>query len=106
MTEMITRFAPSPTGNLHIGGARTALINYIHKSKNADSKFYLRIEDTDKERSTEEFKRNILKSLRWLGLNWDNDPQIQSENITRHLEIANQLLKKKRLINVFVMKKS
>ena len=60
MTKMITRFAPSPTGNLHIGSARTALINYICKSKNNDSKLYLRIEDTDKDRSKEEFKNNIL----------------------------------------------
>ena len=93
MTEYITRFAPSPTGNLHIGSARTALINYIFKSKHPKSKFYLRIEDTDKKRSTEEFKNNILNSLNWLGISWDNDPQIQSQNIDRHLEIANDLLK-------------
>jgi len=92
MTEMITRFAPSPSGNLHIGSARTALINFISKSKNINSKLYLRIEDTDKERSTEEFKNNILIGLKWLGINWDNEPQIQSQNINRHLEIANKLL--------------
>jgi len=92
MTKMITRFAPSPTGNLHIGSARTALINYICKSKNNDSKLYLRIEDTDKERSKEEFKNNILSGLKWLGIDWDNEPQIQSQNINRHLEIANELL--------------
>ena len=92
MTEMITRFAPSPTGNLHIGSARTALINFISKSKNINSKLYLRIEDTDKERSTEEFKDNILSSLKWLGIDWDNEPQIQSQNINRHFEIANKLL--------------
>ena len=92
MTKMITRFAPSPTGNLHIGSARTALINYICKSKNNDSKLYLRIEDTDKDRSKEEFKNNILSSLKWLGIDWDNEPQIQSHNINRHLEIANKLL--------------
>jgi len=94
MTVLITRFAPSPTGNLHIGSARTALINFIFKSQNPNSKFYLRIEDTDKQRSTEEYKNNILKGLKWLGINWDNEPQIQSENINRHIEIANQLLKK------------
>jgi glutamyl-tRNA synthetase len=93
MTGYITRFAPSPTGNLHIGGARTALINYIYKSQHADSKLYLRIEDTDKKRSTKEFKDNIISGLKWLGINWDNDPQIQSQNINRHLEIANKLLK-------------
>ncbi|MDC0453238.1 glutamate--tRNA ligase [Alphaproteobacteria bacterium] len=94
MTKMITRFAPSPTGNLHIGSVRTALINFICKSKDIDSKLYLRIEDTDKERSKEEFKNNILSGLQWLGLDWDNEPQIQSQNINRHLEIANKLLNK------------
>ena len=94
MTKMITRFAPSPTGNLHIGSARTALINYICKSKNNNSKLYLRIEDTDKDRSKEEFKNNILSGLKWLGIDWDNEPQIQSHNINRHLEIANKLLNK------------
>ncbi len=92
MTEIITRFAPSPTGNLHIGSARTALINFIFKSKNINSRLYLRIEDTDKERSNEKFKNNILHSLQWLGIDWDNEPQIQSQNINRHLEIANKLL--------------
>ena len=92
MTKMITRFAPSPTGNLHIGSARTALINFICRSKDINSKLYLRIEDTDKERSKEEFKNNILSGLKWLGLDWDNEPQIQSQNINRHLEIANKLL--------------
>ena len=92
MTKMITRFAPSPTGNLHIGSARTALINFICKSKHEDSKLYLRIEDTDRERSKEEFQNNILSGLQWLGIDWDNEPQIQSQNINRHLEIANKLL--------------
>ena len=92
MTKLITRFAPSPTGNLHIGGARTALINYILSAQSATSKLYLRIEDTDKNRSTEEYKDNILSGLSWLGINWDNEPQIQSQNINRHLEIANKLL--------------
>ena len=89
---MIARFAPSPTGNLHIGSARTALINFICKSKDIDSRLYLRIEDTDKARSKEEFKNNILSGLQWLGIDWDNEPQIQSQNINRHLEIANKLL--------------
>ncbi len=92
MTGYITRFAPSPTGNLHIGSARTALINYIFKSQQPNSKLYLRIEDTDKKRSTEEFKNSILNGLKWLGVNWDNSPQIQSNNINRHLQIANNLL--------------
>jgi glutamyl-tRNA synthetase len=92
MTKIITRFAPSPTGNLHIVGARAALINFICKSQNINSKLYLRIEDTDKKRSTKEFKDNILNGLKWLGIDWDNEPQIQSQNINRHLEIANKLL--------------
>ena len=92
MTELITRFAPSPTGNLHIGSARTALINFILKSKNTNSKLYLRIEDTDESRSEEKYKDNILNGLRWLGIDWDNEPQIQSQNLNRHLEIANKLL--------------
>ena len=96
MTRYITRFAPSPTGNLHIGSARTALINYIFQAQNPDSKLYLRIEDTDRIRSTEEFKENIISGLKWLGIKWDNDPQIQSSNINRHLEIAKNLLKNKK----------
>ena len=96
MTKYITRFAPSPTGNLHLGSARTALINYIFKSQYPDSKLYLRIEDTDKIRSTQEFKDNIISGLKWLGIKWDNEPQIQSLNINRHLEIALNLLKNKK----------
>ena len=95
MTGYITRFAPSPTGNLHIGSARTALINYIFKSQQPNSKLYLRIEDTDKKRSTEEFKNNIISGLKWLGIHWDGEPQIQSQNIKRHLAIANNLLTNK-----------
>ena len=94
MTNIITRFAPSPTGNLHIGSARTALINFIIKSQNKDSKLYLRIEDTDKIRSKDKYSINIIESLKWLGITWDNKPQIQSSNIKRHLEIANTLLEK------------
>tara|TARA_Y100001970_G_scaffold37879_1_gene46779 strand:+ start:1091 stop:2488 length:1398 start_codon:yes stop_codon:yes gene_type:complete len=96
MTRFITRFAPSPTGNLHIGSARTALINYIFKTQHPDSKLYLRIEDTDKIRSTKEFKENIISGLQWLGIKWDNDPQIQSLNIARHIEVAKNLLKNKK----------
>ena len=84
MTPIITRFAPSPTGNLHIGSARTALINFIVNQQNPLSKFYIRIEDTDKERSRSEFSQNILKGLEWLGLNWENEIQIQSQRIKRH----------------------
>ncbi len=94
MTKYITRFAPSPTGNLHIGSARTALLNYIVSQQNPSSKFYLRIEDTDKLRSKTEFTQNILDGLSWLGINWENDIQIQSKRIKRHQEIAKLLLEK------------
>tara|TARA_Y100000590_G_scaffold20401_2_gene23801 strand:+ start:5531 stop:6937 length:1407 start_codon:yes stop_codon:yes gene_type:complete len=95
MSNDITRFAPSPTGNLHLGGARTALINYIISKKNNNSKFYLRIEDTDKERSKAEYQDNIIESLKWLGLKWDSEPQIQSKRIDRHIEVAKHLLNNK-----------
>ncbi len=96
MTIFKTRFAPSPTGNLHLGGARTALINYIISNKSESSKFYLRIEDTDHERSKQEYTDNITNSLKWLGLNWDDDIQVQSQRALRHQSIANELLTKKR----------
>ena len=96
MTMLKTRFAPSPTGNLHLGGARTALINYIISKKSESSKFYLRIEDTDKERSKQEYTNNIANSLKWLGLNWDEDIQVQSQRVSRHQEIAKELLQKKK----------
>ena len=89
----ITRFAPSPTGPLHIGGIRTALFNWLLAKKNK-GKFYLRIEDTDKERSKDEYKSQIIQSLKWIGINYDNKEYIQSENIKKHKEIAEELLKK------------
>ena len=95
MTPIVTRFAPSPTGNLHIGSARTALVNFIVFKQNPLSKFYLRIEDTDKQRSKTEFTDNIVNGLRWLGLYWENEIQIQSQRIDRHREIANKLLESK-----------
>ena len=95
MTNIITRFAPSPTGNLHVGSARTALINFIVSQQNQNSKFHLRIEDTDKERSKKEFTKNILDGLNWLGIKWDKNIQIQSERIDRHRDIAKILLEKK-----------
>ncbi|HJD59427.1 MAG TPA: glutamate--tRNA ligase, partial [Rickettsia endosymbiont of Omalisus fontisbellaquei] len=72
MTNVITRFAPSPTGFLHIGSARTALFNYLFARHN-NGKFLLRIEDTDKERSTEAAVEAIFSGLKWLGLNWDGE---------------------------------
>ena len=89
--QVITRFAPSPTGNLHIGGARTALYNWLFAHKN-HGRMVLRIEDTDKERSTDTALENILDGMRWLGLNWDGDIYYQSQFIKKHQEIAYQLL--------------
>ncbi len=93
MNFVATRFAPSPTGPLHIGGVRTALFNWLF-SRNNKGKFYLRIEDTDKERSKEEFKKQIIDSLAWIGINHDDKEYIQSKNINKHKEIAEELLKK------------
>lgn len=90
--KVITRFAPSPTGFLHIGGARTALFNYLF-SKHYGGKFLLRIEDTDKKRSTKPAIDAIIEGLSWLNLNWDNNIVMQSENINVHQEAALSLLK-------------
>ena len=87
------RFAPSPTGPLHIGGVRTALFNWLLAKKNK-GKYFLRIEDTDKERSKDEFKTQIISSLAWLGVKHDGDEYIQSKNITKHIAIAEELIKK------------
>ena len=90
---VITRFAPSPTGSLHLGGARTALFNWLF-AKNQDGKFLLRIEDTDLLRSKDEYKEQICESLKWLNLNWDDDIIYQSKNVFAHKKIANFLLEK------------
>jgi len=87
------RFAPSPTGPLHIGGVRTALFNWLLARKNK-GKYFLRIEDTDKERSKDEFKDQIISSLSWLGVEHDGEPYIQSKNMEKHVAIANELIKK------------
>ncbi len=92
MKKVATRFAPSPTGPLHIGGVRTALFNWLY-SKNKNGSFYLRIEDTDKERSKYEYKDQIIKSLKWIGLENDGDEYIQSKKINDHIKVANELLK-------------
>jgi glutamyl-tRNA synthetase len=92
MSKVATRFAPSPTGALHIGGVRTALFNWLY-SKNQKGTFHLRIEDTDKERSKEEHKIQIIKSLNWLGIKHDGEEYIQSNKIDDHVKIANELLK-------------
>jgi len=94
MSKVATRFAPSPTGALHIGGVRTALFNWLY-SKNKNGTFHLRIEDTDKERSKDEHKIQIIKSLKWIGIEHDGDEYIQSTKINDHINIVNELLKKR-----------
>ena len=93
MTNSTTRvrFAPSPTGYLHVGGARTALFNWLY-ARHVGGKFLLRIEDTDKQRSTDEHTRVILDGLTWLGLDWDEAPVFQGARVARHQEVADQLL--------------
>ena len=88
---MISRFAPSPTGYLHIGGARTALFNWLY-SRHHGGKMLLRIEDTDRERSTEAATAAILEGLSWLGLTWDGEPISQFERAPRHREVAEELV--------------
>ena len=89
--QVVTRFAPSPTGYLHIGGARTALFNWLY-ARGRGGKFLLRIEDTDRERSTPEATAAILQGLTWLGLDWDGEPISQFARADRHAEVAQQLL--------------
>ena len=85
------RFAPSPTGFLHVGGARTALFNWLY-ARRAGGTFVLRIEDTDVERSRQDWSEGIQTTLQWLGLDWDEGPYFQSTRFDRHLEAAQQLL--------------
>lgn len=92
MTDAIrVRFAPSPTGYLHVGGARTALFNWLYARRHGGA-FLLRIEDTDRERSSEEHTRVILEGLTWLGLDWDEDVVFQGAGADRHRELADRLL--------------
>ena len=88
---VVTRFAPSPTGYLHIGGARTALFNWLFARHNG-GKFLLRIEDTDRERSTDDAVEKIYEGLNWLGLDWDGDAISQFSRVERHAEVVKQLL--------------
>ena len=89
--QVVTRFAPSPTGYLHIGGGRTALFNWLY-ARGRGGKFLLRIEDTDRERSTPEATAAILKGLTWLGLDWDGEVVSQFDRKDRHAEVAHQML--------------
>ena len=82
----------SPTGPLHIGGVRTALFNWLF-SKNQKGSFHLRIEDTDQERSKDEYKDQIIKSLKWIGIQYDGNEYIQSAKINSHVDVVNELLK-------------
>lgn len=88
---VVVRFAPSPTGYLHIGGARTAIFNWLYARKTG-GKFILRIEDTDAERSTENAIDGILEGLKWLGLDWDEGPNFQSRFISEHWDVAQRML--------------
>jgi len=89
--QIVTRFAPSPTGYLHIGGARTALFNWLY-ARGRGGKFLLRIEDTDRERSTPEATAAILRGLTWLGLDWDGEVVSQFARRDRHAEVAREML--------------
>jgi len=90
MTDRV-RFAPSPTGYLHVGGARTALFNWLYARRTSGT-FLLRIEDTDKQRSTNEHTQVILDGLKWLGLDWDEELTFQGARLARHQEVADKLL--------------
>jgi len=92
-SRVVTRFAPSPTGFLHVGGARTALFNWLY-ARHHGGRFVLRIEDTDKARSTKAAIDAILDGMSWLGLDWDGEAHFQSEYADRHAEIAAQMLSK------------
>lgn len=97
---VVTRFAPSPTGFLHIGGGRTALFNWLY-ARRFGGKMLLRIEDTDRERSTEAAIYAIVDGLKWLGLDWDGDPIFQFARASRHAEVAHDLLERGRAYRCF-----
>lgn len=101
MTNIVTRFAPSPTGYLHIGGARTALFNYLFAKANG-GKFLLRIEDTDRKRSTKPAVDAILDGLNWLGIEWDEEEIYQFERAERHKIVALQLLDRGKAYKCFL----
>ncbi|HYD17438.1 MAG TPA: glutamate--tRNA ligase [Patescibacteria group bacterium] len=93
MSQIVTRFAPSPTGYLHIGGARTALFNWLF-TRHYGGKFLLRIEDTDRARSTEAAVKAIFNGLNWLGIEFDGEPIFQFARMDRHAEVAHELIKR------------
>ena len=91
--EIRTRFAPSPTGDLHIGGARTALFNYLF-AKSMKGKFLLRIEDTDLKRSANTLSEKIVNDISWLNIKWDEEIVFQRKNLNKHKQIIDLLLEK------------
>ena len=93
--QVRTRFAPSPTGYLHVGGVRTALFSWLY-AKHHQGQFILRIEDTDNERSTKESVQAILEGMQWLGLDCDEGPIYQTNRYPRYREVAEQLLAEKK----------
>ena len=104
MNKPVVRFAPSPTGYLHIGGATTALFNWLYAKKNGGT-FLLRIEDTDLERSKPEYIDQITDALTWLGFNWDDKIILQSKNKSRHEQAVNQMLNAGTAYRCFLSKK-
>ena len=97
MNQVILRFAPSPTGFLHIGGARTALFNWL-MARNRGGRFILRIEDTDQVRSTKESIDAILDSMTWLGLDWDEGPIYQTDRLPIYREHVDRLLREGKVL--------
>ena len=91
MSEVRTRFSPSPTGALHLGGAHTALFNWLI-ARHFQGTFILRIEDTDRERSQEKFVTEIIEAMSWLGLDWDEGPYRQSERLPLYKDTDNRVL--------------
>lgn len=113
MNNLRVRFAPSPTGAIHIGNIRTALFNYLF-SRSEGATFVLRIEDTDLERSSKEFEELIFKELEWLGIEWDEGPDKpgpygpyrQSERLEIYHKFAQKLIEEKRHIDVIVLRRN
>ena len=97
----VTRFAPSPTGFLHVGGARTALYSWLY-AKSQGGKFVLRIEDTDIERSTQEAIDAILEGMEWLGLTWDDGPYYQTQRFDRYKSLINDMLEEGKAYKCFM----
>ncbi len=104
MSEIVTRIAPSPTGYMHIGTARTALFNWLY-ARGRKGKFLLRIEDTDRARSTPQATEAILQGMKWLGLDFDGEPVHQADRADRHTEIAKELLRKGKAYKCFATQK-